>query len=371
MCTNFLLDVPAVPGNGNRQYISARSLELNKPYATSLYRVPAGEKFPLFPNRSQPWTGTYGFVGLAFKPAPDMPALIFLDGMNQTGFSCAALWMPGSEYPPYPPDGRNALEYYDFCAWAMSRFGTVTALLEGLNSIKVFGSGQSHSPMHYIATDATGASVVVEFMNGVMQVYPPGYSQAAAGVLTNAPGYDWQCANLLNYAHLSVAGTGTSTSADAPPVGSGLLGLPGDPMSVSRFVKCCVFRQGFGLLPGDGSGWLPTPEPVGATGSTQTIVNTALQMVQMITATPYATSLLAPAHPASSPTVGDWTLWQVARDHSNRVFYFSSAFNSAVQGVNLDQVDFSGGSVRLESLKSLPVLPGPASWCTDVSSKFS
>ncbi|MBW8810223.1 MAG: linear amide C-N hydrolase, partial [Lysobacter sp.] len=281
----------------------------------------------------------------------------------------------------------NALEFCDIAAWAMSQFATVPDVVAALAGVNVIGpavGSQSYLPLHFIATDATGASVVIEFVGGAMNVYPPDYADGATGdgVLTNAPTYDWQRTNLSSYVHLSVEGAGTSTSNDSgPPVGSGLLGLPGDIMSASRFVKAATFRQGFGLLPGDGEGWLPTPATAGATDSTQTIVNVALQMVQMIQATPYGTALLKPttaspssSHPhlkARAPSVGDWTMWQVARDHTNFVYYYSTAFNSIVQKVDLTTVDFSGGSVAASALKSIQVMPAASAWYSDASAGFA
>jgi choloylglycine hydrolase len=376
MCTNFLLTVPAIPtvNSSTVQYISARCMELTGTLATNLYLVPAQQQFPLVKNQSQPWTGTYGFVALA-DPAVLSVFPCFFDGINQVGLSVASLWLPGTQYPT--SGSSNLLEFYDFGAWVLSNFASVANLVTGLSGINVIGppsTQKGYLPLHFIATDNTGASVVIEFVGGAMNVYPPTYNNGATGdgVLTNAPTYDWQRTNLANYSNLTVEGAGTSTSGNSGPlVGAGLLGVPGDPMSASRFVKAVTFRQGFSLLPGSGSGWLPTAADAGATNTSQTIVNVALQMVQMIQATPYATALIAPKPPSQTPTVGDWTMWQVARDHTSVIYYFSTAFNSALQAVNLNSVNFGGGSVGVSKLQSIPVMPGPTAWYTDVSTTFS
>lgn len=377
MCTNFLLAVPAVPASSNSvQYLSARCMELTGTLASNLYRVPAQQQFPLFPNRSHSWTGTYGFVGIADPQA--MPEFAcFMDGINEVGLSCASLWLPGTQYATAHKGMHDALEFSDLGAWAMSQFSSVADLLQALPNIEIVGpasTAKTYLPLHFIITDSSGASVVIEFIGGATNVYPPDYDNGATGdgVLTNAPPYDWQRTNLANYAHLKVEGTGTSTSADAgPPVGSGLLGLPGDIMSASRFVKAATFRKGYHLLPSDGAGWLPTAPKAGAADSSQTIVNVAMQMVQMIQATPYGSALIEAKPPSIHPTLGDWTMWQVVRDHSNFAYYFSSAFNSSLQMVDLTTVDFGGGSVKPEAFKSIRIMPGSSSWYTDVSSGFA
>ncbi|MGO1073294.1 linear amide C-N hydrolase [Lysobacter sp. CA199] len=374
MCTNFLLSVPTVPAGAApaTQYISARCMELTGAMETRMYLVPAQQKFPLVPSKSTPWTGTYGFIALADSQAmPEFPC--FVDGINSAGLSCAALWLPGTAYADSAPDGETAVEFHDFVAWVMSQFASVQTLLPYLKKLSLIGPKQgalTYLPLHFIATDSTGASVVIEMIDGKMKHYAN--DDTRDGVLTNAPTYDWQRTNLANYDHLSVEGGGTSRSADAgPPVGCGLLGLPGDIMSSSRFVKAATFRKGFHALQKGGAQWLPTPKGAGATDSTQTIVNVALSMVQMIQATPYGTAVIKPAAKGDAPKVGDWTMWQVARDHTNAVYYFSSAFNATVQQVDLSQLDFGGGSVKVTQLPSQAVLPAPGAWYNDATSQFS
>lgn len=374
MCTNFLLSVPTIPAGATptTQYISARCMELTGAMETKMYLVPAQQKFPLFPSKSKHWPGIYGFVGLADSQAmPEFPC--FVDGINSAGLSCAALWLPGTTYADSVANGNTAVEFHDFVAWVMSQFARVADLVEQLPTLSLIGppqNGPTYLPLHFIATDATGASVVIEMIDGKLKHYANDDTQD--GVLTNSPTYDWQRTNLANYDHLSVEGGGTSRSANAgPPVGSGLLGLPGDIMSSSRFVKAATFRKGFDVLQKGGAQFLPTPKGAGATDSTQTIVNVALSMVQMIQATPYGTAVIKPKASGDAPKVGDWTMWQVARDHTHAVYYFSSAFNATVQRVALSELDFGGGSVKIGELLSQPVLPAAGPWYNDASSRFS
>lgn len=388
MCTNFLLAVPADPGNASpKMYVSARCLELAGSLPTSIYLIPCSQNFPLvsFPGVENPvtWTNQYGFVAVA-DPFKFSTFPCFMDGMNEKGLSFGALWLPGTDYPS---SGSNPNLYFsDFGAWILGNFDTVAKLESELPKISIVGppiptkerKSPNYVPLHFIATDYTGASLVVEFVDGEMNVYPPSYAQGATsdGVLTNAPTYDWQRANLANYSNLTVVGTGTSIGAsDGPPVGSGLLGMPGDSMSASRFVKAATLRQGFGLLPKDGTGWLPTAPADGATGSVQTIVNVAMQMVQVIQTTPYGTALTAPATPSSPPQVGDWTMWSVVRDHTNLVYYFTTAFNGIMRAVDLNTVNFGTPTADLEtqSFQSIALLPAPTTfaWYEDVSTQFA
>lgn len=376
MCTNFLLSVPNVPtasGQPSLQRISARCMELTGTLATRLYRVPAQQTFPVFKNHSQPWTGTFGFVGLSDpQTMPEFTA--FMDGINQSGLSCAALWLPGTQYADQAGAGEQAVAYQDFVAWVMSQYDSVPALVADLAKVRILGpkvGAPTYLPLHFIATDSQGLSAVIECIDGATVVYGPDYRDGATndGVLTNAPTYDWHRTNIENYAHLAVVGSGTSRKAEGVPVGSGLIGLPGDITSISRYVKAWVLRQGFAELPRDGDGWLPTAKLDGATDSTQTIVNAALQLVTTIQATPYGTALVH-KKPDLRPQVGDWTMWQVARDHTNAAYYFSTAFNATVRRVELGQLDFGGGSVAAKDWPSVPVMPADGPWYVDVSANL-
>lgn len=376
MCTNFLLSVPnlpAVAGQPALQHISARCMELTGTLATRLYRVPALQQFPVFKNHSQPWVGSYGFVGLC-DPETIPEFTMFMDGINQTGLSCAALWLPGSVFADKAGPGEQPVTFHDFTAWVMSQFDSVPALVLALSKVRIVGpkpGTPTYLPVHFIATDSQGLTAVIECVDGQTVVYGPDYRDGATNdaVLTNAPTYDWQRTNLENYAHLDVIGTGTSRKAGGVPVGAGLIGLPGDITSVSRYVKAWTLRQGFAKLPKDGSGWLPTAKLDGVTGSTQTIVNVALQLVTTIQATPYGTALVH-KEGKLDPQLGDWTMWQVARDHTNIAFYFNTAFNATVNGVQLSGLDFGGGSAAPKNWPSVPVMPAQGPWFQDVSASL-
>ena len=53
-------------------------------------------------------------------------------------------------------------------------------------------------PLHHIVSDATGASIVIEYMDGQFSV-----TDNKVGAMTNSPGYDWHLLNLRNYANLT------------------------------------------------------------------------------------------------------------------------------------------------------------------------
>lgn len=419
MCTNLMISVPTTPGQATPQtYVSSRCMEMPGRTQTSLFVVPPKEQFPLPANASDPsepfvppfidaakqhqWSSQYGFVGVASPPSASIPPF-FCDGMNTEGLSAGALWLaPGTDYPKSSSTASPEVSYLDFVAWLLGNFSSVAdaqAELEG-GTVSIVGppmelngnADQWYEPLHFVVTDDTGASIIVEFVNGVT----PTIYQSSNAVLTNTPTYDWQLTNVGNYFNLTLMGQATAADGAANPVGGGLVGLPGDQLSASRFVRAWVLSAGLngngglqppaigagvGQLPPDGTGWLPAPgaslpdlEPViptGFSGSEQTAVTTALQLVQVCMGTPYG-MLLEQVPQAGAPngvetTYADYTQWTSVRDHTNLNYYLMPCFNAILTKFSLSACDdapiYADGWL---TVAVMPAEPG-APWAVDGS----
>ena len=400
MCTNLLISVPSNPGQQAApvpMYVSARALELPGALPPSVYVMASGQSWPLPvppPHHAPPevqgwttltWTNPYGFVGIAGSGSwESVPT--FNDGINSAGLSIGGLWFaPGTEFPPpstATPAPTNQLSYFDFPSWVLGSFATVGEFLTGFAEIAVVGppeTSQLYVPLHYIITDNTGQSVVVEFIGGRAVHY-----RSDRGVLTNWPSYDWHATNVQNYYHLTPFGSTTSTAGAGNPGGGGFLGLPGEPLSASRFVKAWVLSESMGKLPADGAGWLPapgsfSPASPGFAGPEQTAVTVALQLVQLCMGTPYGMLLqrkeIPPVAPATLPTVattyGDYTMWTTVRDHTNVKYYFNSAYSGPLTRIDLTEIDFATTppSPASPSLAAMP--PAGVPWCVDATSRVA
>jgi penicillin V acylase-like amidase (Ntn superfamily) len=403
MCTTLMLKVPSATGEpvAAELYVTARAMEMPGVIEQNLYVVPIGQDFPLghVPFLSDPitWTSTIGFVGIAASGTTWEDAPNFNDGINTAGLSVGALWLqPGTRYPD-PHDATNPVSYFEFPAWILGQFSTVAELKPALlgtqlgesdatpPAITVVGPlddgihKEYFVPLHYIVPDATGASIIIEFVDGRIHVY-----DSDNGVMANAPTYDWQRTNVDNYEHVSLVGGATHTTGTAPPLGGSLVGLPGDSLSASRFIRAWYLSQGFGQLPPDGTGWLPAPggwatpekkgNPPGFADSEQTAVVVALQLVQICMGTPYGMLLEAAPESTSgqattpAPTVGDYTMWTSVRDHSNLAYYFMSAFSGILTKVDLTAIDFDSAPAYPDC-NALQVLPqAGVPWYVDATS---
>jgi len=245
-CTNILL----VAADGTPVY--GRTLEYALETPSDVVVVPRNHEFVGVRPANVPapkWTARYGFVGVMSFGQPFVS-----DGMNEKGLAGGALYFP--DYVGYtPPDKagtRTPLAPWEFLSWVLSNFATVAevkAALEGVAIVDLPAPIINFTlPFHFPIHDATGASIVIEPVEGMLKVY-----DNPMGVLTNSPTFDWHLTNLRNYIKLSPVA--------APPLkiggqtitpfgqGSGLLGIPGDPTPPSRFIRALGYVASAKQLP--------------------------------------------------------------------------------------------------------------------------
>ncbi len=204
------------------------------------------------------WKVLYSYVGftpmrpLRYKDAEVQYTMKELnDGINEKGLSCAGFYHMGTETyssAPYRTDQRNVSDM-DFISWVLGRFVSVKELRDALAipeivhvrqfDVTLFGipitKPEKFPQLHYKVTDKTGASIIIEFIDGKPVITD------SIGVITNNPTYDWQLTNLKNYVNLKADNYESVTvlGKDYKMLsnGTGLLGLPGDFTSPSRFVR--------------------------------------------------------------------------------------------------------------------------------------
>lgn len=331
MCTNL-----SMPFNTDIFVLSARTMDFGESFNTVVQCVPRGHKFPLIqPPHGISWNNKYGFLGTAIDFKIVTPHY-YSDGLNEQGLSVGMLWLPGTHYAEPAP--QNNLYMLDFPGWLLGNFSTVAEVKGALSSIHVVGFAsflETYPPVHFIVQDANGNSITIEFMNQEMQVY-----DNTNGIMTNAPTYPWQLANMSNYENLTVYNN-TAQWWGQEINGSGLLGMPGDAAPPSRFVRATKLC---------GTIYKPT--------DTQHAVNTAFQVLQNMVV-PYGTIVSGNNH----NKMADFTQWGVVRDHKERVYYFFSAFNQGLKAIDLKKLDVTQGDIR-----SIPIATG--SWYTDVTKEL-
>jgi choloylglycine hydrolase len=181
--------------------------------------------------------------------------------------------------------------------------------------------------VHLIMTDSGGASVVLEYIGGQLNVHPN-----PLGVITNSPSFDWHMTNLSNYVNMTVSNVPRlevgGQEIKGFGQGSGMLGIPGDFTPPSRFVRAVAFSKS--ALPVD---------------TAREGVLQAFHILNQFDIPKGAARGLE-----HGKEVADFTLWTSAADLKNLRYYFRTYDNSRIRMVDLKVLDFDTSRIKTISM---------------------
>jgi choloylglycine hydrolase len=330
-CTEFLLS----PEKNNGLVISGRSMEFAYPLDSKVVIRNRGETFSShLPDGTESitWTSEYGYVGLN---AFDMPNAIS-EGMNETGLSVSALWLPLTEYAKVSEndDKEKVIEILDLSGWILGNFKDLDNLRNELGKMIVWGEHNEIideiPPLHLSLHDRKGGSLVVEFIDGEMNFY-----DNPNGVLTNAPELPWHLTNLRNFVNLSPymkEATINGKKYKGMGFGSGYVGMPGDGTPPSRFIRTSLYKE------------FVNPVETHEEG-----VMLALHLLNTVDIPTGASK-----REGNSQASFENTQWVTIKDHQEMKFYFRSYNSPSLYLVDLNKIDFSKGTLH----KEIPVDQG-------------
>ncbi|MCB6980488.1 linear amide C-N hydrolase [Bacteroides uniformis] len=305
-------------------YVQARTIEWSRGVLQSGYVIiPRGEQLTSFtPTGTNGLTFTvkYGVVGLTVVQKE-----FIAEGINEAGLSAGLFFFPRyGGYGTYDPaQNRRTLADLQVTEWMLSQFSSIDGIKEALSSVHVVGL-EKESVVHWRIGEPSGRQVVLEIVGGV-----PHFYENEVGVLTNAPGFEWQLTNLNNYVNLypgdaSVRKLGGIT---LQPTGgnSGFLGIPGDATPPSRFVRAAFYR---GTAPQRATGF-----------------DTVQQCFHLLNN--FDIPIGIEHAQGDIPDIPSATQWTSAIDLSNRKVYYKTAYNNSIRCIDLGTIDFS--KVRYQS----------------------
>lgn len=268
------------------------------------------------------WTGRHGFVSLRAYDQDYGP-----DGMNEAGLYVGMYYFPGfADFAPYDKaQAGRSLSVGDLMRWMLSSFETVAEVRAQLHGVRIVNVddprfGGAALPFHWKVADPTGASIVIEIIDGgQIRVH-----ETVLGVITNSPTYDWHVTNLRNYLGLG-QGPKASVTLDGIKLtplgaGSGLIGLPGDFTPPSRFVRAATLTASVRPL---ATAEAAVFEAFRILDSFNIPLGSLATVGEQATDIPGATQITT------------------AADLTNRVLYFHTMANRQVQKLDLKQIDFS------------------------------
>lgn len=270
------------------------------------------------------WKSKYGFAGVLLLNR------VVNTGMNEAGLAGGMFYHKGfAEYGKYDPTRSSvSMAPSDLLAYILSNFATVDEVKKGLKAIRVVPvvdpALKAPFPLHGMITEPGGRSVVIEFKDGRPVIF-----DNPVGVITNNPRFDWQLTNLRNYGYLSNTPFAETQwgDLDITPLagGSGMLGLPGDFTSPSRFVRAAAFVQ--------------------TARSTKGGEDTVQETFRILD----SFNLSATQSEGSSGATTDLpagTQYTILNETKNTIIYYHTMYNRRVRKVDLSTIDFSPGKPR-------------------------
>jgi len=306
--------------------IHARTMEFAIDIHSDVMMVPRGfARTGTTPDGKEglKWKAKYASVGLNGVGLP-----VLFDGLNERGLAAGTFYFPTSAgYMPYTPaDADKTIAQWEVGSWILENFASVEEVKANIGNIVVpavvFGGWGFAPEAHYIVHDATGKSIVIEYVGGKLNVH-----DNALGVVTNSPSFDWHMTNLRNYVNFSMT--------NVPPVqlgsikllpfgqGSGMLGLPGDFTPPSRFVRAVAFSQSvFKPKTGDDA------------------VLEAFHILNQFDIPKGAAREHEKDEHGNIPA--DYTIWTAASDLKAKQYYFRTYENSQIRMVDLMKMNLDG-----------------------------
>lgn len=308
--------------------VNGRTLEFGILVDLSMVVVPRGYSFTGTTNQGpgMAYQTKYGAVGaIAFD------RMAVLDGLNEKGLAVGTFYFSTfAEYATINSENQSkALSPLEFPQWLLTQFANVEEVKAGLKDVVIAPViskewGSSPPPFHYIVYDKEGNSLVIEPLKGKLVTH-----DNKIGTFTNSPDFDWHMTNLRNYINLSLynAKPLTIDNVTLEPIsqGTGLLGLPGDFSSPSRFVRAAVFTAGA----------IPSANAQ----------ETAYQIFHILNQFDIPIGAAREKGP-DGVVHSDYTQATTVKDPSSLKYYFKTYDNQSISFIDLNQFDLNANVIK-------------------------
>jgi choloylglycine hydrolase len=271
-------------------------------------------------NKLAAWSSPIGTLGVTANWFGDeiygFPSL-FGDSLNEKGLSCSLLTLINSQYEEKASDKLNVFAGL-FCHYVATNYDSVITLQTALQDIRIWGPDAL--AQHFVVRDATGASLVIECVDGVKRVYlDKNDGTSGYGIMTNEPGFDYHLESIKHYEWKRTL----SRQAVA---------IPGNFYPEERFLRVHMVKSGM-----QDEGYFNSNASI----SYQQAFSLTSQVLNVITVPmgqQYGTDTGESSGEGSNP---DHSVWGVIRDHSTPALFWRDSGNPTFRRLLLRDMDFS------------------------------
>ena len=160
-----------------------------------------------------------------------------IDGVNHHGITVMAFYFSGyDEYASKPNKNHTNLPSLDVSGYLFDNATSIDHIYELARTLTVLDTPYEPVghvfPLHWFCVDKKGRSIVIECVNGVTTVYENPY-----GIMTNDPTFPEHVRSI------EADNVQQLTPKPYTKNGTGMIGLPGDFTSVSRFIRLYTLQR--------------------------------------------------------------------------------------------------------------------------------
>jgi len=309
--------------------IHARTLEFAVDLHSNVIIVPRGYKRTgTTPDgkKGLQWKSKYASMGANGVNVP-----FIFDGLNEKGLAAGLFYHPGTaKYMKYDPkDAAKTLAPWEMGSWILENFATVDEVKANIHKVVVpeviFKAWGFSPPVHFVVHDASGKSIVIEYIKGEPVVY-----DNPLGVMANSPTFDWHMTNLRNYINVSLKPVKAlklkNLTLTSFGMGSGLHGIPGDFTPPSRFIRAALFSQ---VVFPPATGYDAVLEAFHILNNFDIPKGSAREEKK----------------DEHGNTLADYTSWTSANDLKAKKFYFRTYENSRIRMVDLNKMNLNAKKI--------------------------
>lgn len=235
MCTAITLQ------SKQKENFFGRTMDFSYPIDPGLYVIPKHFEWQSQATMKK-YKNDYSFLAIG-QEADGI--LGFFDGVNEQGFAAAVLYLEGYADYDLPLENREPIAALDFLHFMLGRCRSIEDVKALSETIRITGVPDSvtkrAAPLHWIATDRSGQSVVIEqTKHGLHVIDNP------IGVMANSPDFNWHVTNLRNYMELATTQKSEVYWNDVQLTpfgqGTGTSHMPGGYTSPARFVRTSFLK---------------------------------------------------------------------------------------------------------------------------------
>ena len=219
----------------SRKSYFGRNMDIHYFFNEKVIFVP--RKYPITYKKIKTNDNHYSIIGIGtnIKGYP-----FFADAINEKGLSIAGLnFLNNAKYFSFQEEKIN-ITPYELPLFLLSACKNIKEVKELLYNINLLNNNFSKdiplAELHFMVSDKNESIVIESTVDG-LKIFDNKY-----GVLTNNPEFTYHINNLQNYLNLTIK---DPISKDINPIsyGQGLIGLPGDYSSMSRFIKIYFLQK--------------------------------------------------------------------------------------------------------------------------------